>query len=608
MWSSTHFGDETNPALELLREARSWTLELLKTTYAPSSSSLSTVFTNLPLGGGRLMETIEKSRLTNSVACRASLDACLVQLEYRLFAREATKENECLQRLKENLKELEQKKQQQLAFLMGFYEELLQTRMFARYHPRSVEFQGANTPRCRIVQALKRYCRQNTGLAEAIGILPARLDHQLGDKEKELGLKTDTGLPTEVIQISLPTKAPQTYPVAPTPTQGQNSPSRSPWLARPRKKRAKLVVFENAWVSTTAKNPFNPPTSVTPLTTPDPHHRVDPEETLRVKISSPRTLTPRPTLLPLPLSLPVEDPFTRPPATATLATSPQQLPDDPPSSRKSPALRDLPGTPLDPTANTDLRSSIRPQPRVQPRVRRSLQMQPLTQPIEEPRTPTEPVLPKILHYQGLQNPTQTLEKYMEASREYAAHLLGAVWDELKICLKAEPQHGLFEALKLEKKTAKAAILALLANYRNDPEVKHIDSQASLQKEADQRRETLDKHILDLSMKLKRPQFHLAWEKHKILDQLEAAGNVKQFHEILKNNKKLLTTRRDDRFMNFVKNCGLIVASILGLPLGLVGGYLLAKFCLFGGRATHGHIFIKDINQRTKEGKARKLQH
>ena len=70
-----------------------------------------------------------------------------------------------------------------------------------------------------------------------------------------------------------------------------------------------------------------------------------------------------------------------------------------------------------------------------------------------------------------------------------------------------------------------------------------------------------------------------------------------FHQLLAEdgNKAILTKRRTSALMNFVKGCGLVVATILGLPLGLVGGYYLAYRSLFGSRATQGHLFLKEID-------------
>ena len=68
------------------------------------------------------------------------------------------------------------------------------------------------------------------------------------------------------------------------------------------------------------------------------------------------------------------------------------------------------------------------------------------------------------------------------------------------------------------------------------------------------------------------------------------------------NREILKPRRDTHLETFLKACGLAVLTIIGLPLGLVGGAYLGYHLFFGKRATHGKIFLNDIDKLSAQAK------
>lgn len=184
---------------------------------------------------------------------------------------------------------------------------------------------------------------------------------------------------------------------------------------------------------------------------------------------------------------------------------------------------------------------------------------------------------------GLLDPAKTFQKYKKAAEQYNLHLLAAIMDEIEDCHDDNPRHVFFQALPERKSNKRRDIALALLNAYDIP----------------RRRQQLDEAIGST-----RPQFYVAWEKYKIVRKLRESEDVAGFHGILVEgkNKEILTTVRDEPLMRFVKYCGLAVATLLGLPLGIVGGYLLAHRSLFGSRATEGHLFLKEIDNLTEEGK------
>lgn len=74
------------------------------------------------------------------------------------------------------------------------------------------------------------------------------------------------------------------------------------------------------------------------------------------------------------------------------------------------------------------------------------------------------------------------------------------------------------------------------------------------------------------------------------DQLE-----NNFLKHLKNNKPILTKRRDSEFDSFLKGLGVVAASILGIGFG---GYYAHKY-LFGSKATEGSKHISEMFRTSK---------
>jgi hypothetical protein len=83
--------------------------------------------------------------------------------------------------------------------------------------------------------------------------------------------------------------------------------------------------------------------------------------------------------------------------------------------------------------------------------------------------------------------------------------------------------------------------------------------------------------------------------------LQKSGNVtkdeleKNFFKHLKDNKSILTKRRDSGFDTFVKGLGVAVATIFGVG---VGGYFAYKH-LFGSKATEGGKLINEVKDIRK---------
>lgn len=201
---------------------------------------------------------------------------------------------------------------------------------------------------------------------------------------------------------------------------------------------------------------------------------------------------------------------------------------------------------------------------------------------------------------GLHDEVQTLARYKEACRAYSLHLLAAILGEIETCYDNNDQHSLFGVLSSRQGNSPRKIAEdLLDSYYPTNHGRAIDTYLDLD-----RRHARKQMAIDLAIHKTRPQFHDAWEKYKLVRKLAQSQNVYAFHRLLNEgkNKEILTKRRDSHLMTFVKICGLAVATILGLPLGFVGGAYLGYKSLFGSRATEGHLFLKKIDQLTEEGK------
>ncbi len=199
-----------------------------------------------------------------------------------------------------------------------------------------------------------------------------------------------------------------------------------------------------------------------------------------------------------------------------------------------------------------------------------------------------PIQPFAVLY-TLIDASQTLAQYHEACRQYYYHLLAAMMSEIKDLSKGDKNHSLLTFLYPKKEgTPQQIAEALLNSYFPDNQTSIVYNQT--QKKIDESIQTV-------------PPFQEVWDKIKLIKKLRETSSYQAFHILLNenNNKMILTKRRDSSFMTFVKSCGFGVASIVGLPLGIVGGAYLAYHSFFGSRATHGHLFLKEIDQFTKAG-------
>jgi hypothetical protein len=130
-------------------------------------------------------------------------------------------------------------------------------------------------------------------------------------------------------------------------------------------------------------------------------------------------------------------------------------------------------------------------------------------------------------------------------------------------------------------TKAKVVSALLNQYENTDIKKAIDTQLVHKPKLI---DALKKHT---SMK----------QAEKILRNEDGSNQTKaqivdSYHLHLKNNKAILTKRRDSGFNTFVKGLGVFAATILGVG---VGG-ILAYQHLFGSKATHGNKFINKVSE------------
>ncbi len=195
------------------------------------------------------------------------------------------------------------------------------------------------------------------------------------------------------------------------------------------------------------------------------------------------------------------------------------------------------------------------------------------------------------------NEEATLKKYKSAAESYAAHLLRAIQSEIEDTYLSNPNHSLFTLLPPRSSNTREELAEALLNIYYSPASAPTNrfswQEQNLQNEALQ---------IDIAIDTLPLAFHLAWKKYKLVHEMLEAETVSDFHALLKdeNNRTLLRKRRDSAFMTFVKGCGLVVATILGLPLGVVGGAYLGYQHLFGAKATRGQRFLREADDITKE--------
>lgn len=223
----------------------------------------------------------------------------------------------------------------------------------------------------------------------------------------------------------------------------------------------------------------------------------------------------------------------------------------------------------------------------------------------ETAQPTRGALPSFGIKQELErggfhqiNEEKTLEKYHLASKKFSYELLKSVKRQLAVLYHSNKNHLLFKLLQTQESHSGDHLAATLLDFYYAQNTNQPSSPYSWQYQSP---ENIPLQI-DIAINTLSSEFHLTWKRYKIVQKLQEAKTVSAFHTILNEdkNKEILTKRQDSCLMTFVKICGLVVASILGLPLGIVGGAYLSYQTLFGAKATPGRLYLQKIDQITRE--------